>query len=151
MCASFFVRTSAYTLKKTARGRLSHISCCRHIGKFRVGGEVIMKGRNQHITKRSDGNWQVKGEGGKSRFLRYDDAERGNKAWSTHLLQSGVGVDHPSSRRQNPRKGFPWTRPLPAEGLRNRFHSDSGSAIACPLSLNRLQCCGEMRAWVYFT
>ncbi|RGU42440.1 DUF2188 domain-containing protein [Collinsella sp. OF02-10] len=22
-----------------------------------------MKGRNQHITKRSDGNWQVKGEG----------------------------------------------------------------------------------------
>lgn len=22
-----------------------------------------MKGRNQHVTKRSDGNWQVKGEG----------------------------------------------------------------------------------------
>ena len=22
-----------------------------------------MKGRNQHITKRSDGNWQVEGEG----------------------------------------------------------------------------------------
>lgn len=84
--------------------------------------------------------------GSKSRFLRYDDAERGNKAWSTHLLQSGVGVDHPSSRRQNPRKGFPWTRPLPAEGLRNRFHSDSGSVIACPLSLNRLQHCGELRA-----
>ena len=26
-------------------------------------GGVIMKGRNQLITKRSDGNWQVKGEG----------------------------------------------------------------------------------------
>lgn len=51
------------TLLKTARGRLSHISCCRHIGKFRVEGEVSMKGRNQHVTKRSDGNWQVKGEG----------------------------------------------------------------------------------------
>ena len=22
-----------------------------------------MKGRNQHVTKRADGNWQVKGEG----------------------------------------------------------------------------------------
>ena len=64
LCAlRFFVRASAYTFEKTARGLLSHISCCRHIGKFRVEGEVIMKGRNQHITKRSDGNWQVKGEG----------------------------------------------------------------------------------------
>lgn len=61
--ASFCVRTSAYTFEKMARGRLSHISCCRHIGKFRVEGEVIMKGRKQHITKRSDVNWQVKGEG----------------------------------------------------------------------------------------
>lgn len=85
-----------------------------------------MKGRNQHITMRSDGNWQVKGEGGKSRFLRYDDPERGNKARSAHLLQSRVGVDRPSSRRPNPRKGFPWTRPLPAEGVRIRLHSDSG-------------------------
>lgn len=59
----FFVRTSSYTFEKTARGHLLHISCCRHIVKYRVEGEVIMKGRNQHITKRSDGNWQVKGEG----------------------------------------------------------------------------------------
>lgn len=59
----FFVRTSSYTFEKTARGHLLHISCCIHIGKYRVEGEVIMKGRNQHITKRSDGNWQVKGEG----------------------------------------------------------------------------------------
>lgn len=51
------------TLLKTARRYLSHISCCRHIGEFRVEGEVSMKGRNQHVTKRSDGNWQVKGEG----------------------------------------------------------------------------------------
>ncbi|MEO2540265.1 DUF2188 domain-containing protein [Collinsella aerofaciens] len=51
------------TLLKTARGRLSHISCCRRIGKFRVKGEVSMKGRNQHVTMRSDGNWQIKGEG----------------------------------------------------------------------------------------
>lgn len=32
-----------------------------------------MKGRNQHVTKRADGKWQVKGEGGASRFLCYDD------------------------------------------------------------------------------
>lgn len=64
LCALRFLSAPVLTLlKKTARGRLSHISCCRRIGKFRVEGEVIMKGRNQHITKRSDGNWQVKGEG----------------------------------------------------------------------------------------
>lgn len=48
---------------KSARRYLSHISCYRHIGEFRIEGEVSMKGRNQHVTKRSDGNWQVKGEG----------------------------------------------------------------------------------------
>lgn len=69
VCASFFVRASAYTFEKTARGLLSHISCCRHIGEFRVEGEVIMKGRNQHITKRSDGNWRVKGEGASRAFF----------------------------------------------------------------------------------
>ena len=63
LCALRFMSAPVLTLLKTARGRPSHISCCRHIGKFRVEGEVIMKGRNQHITKRSDGNWQVKGEG----------------------------------------------------------------------------------------
>ena len=61
--ALHFMSAPVFTLLKTARGYLSHISFCRHIGKFRVEGEVIMKGRNQHITKRSDGNWQVKGEG----------------------------------------------------------------------------------------
>lgn len=61
--AARFMSAPVLTLLKTARGRLSHISCCRHIGKFRVKGEVILKGRNQHITKRSDDNWQVKGEG----------------------------------------------------------------------------------------
>lgn len=28
-----------------------------------VEGEVSMNGRNQHITKRSDDNWQVESEG----------------------------------------------------------------------------------------
>lgn len=63
VCTSFYVRTGVYTFCKTARRCLPYISCCRYIGKFRVEGEVSMKGRNQHITKRSDGNWQVKGEG----------------------------------------------------------------------------------------
>ena len=63
LCALRFLSAPVLTLLRMARGRLSHISCCRHIGKFRVEGEVIMKGRNQHVTKRSDGNWQVKGEG----------------------------------------------------------------------------------------
>lgn len=61
--ALYFMSAPVTTLLKTARRYLSHISCCRHIGEFRVEGEVSMKGRNQHVTKRSDGNWQVKGEG----------------------------------------------------------------------------------------
>lgn len=60
---TLFYSTPVTTLLKTARRYLSHISCCRHIGEFRVEGEVSMKGRNQHVTKRSDGNWRVKGEG----------------------------------------------------------------------------------------
>lgn len=61
--ASFYVRASGYTLVKRHEGICCMISCCRHIGEFRVEGGVSMKGRNQHVTKRSDGNWQVKGEG----------------------------------------------------------------------------------------
>lgn len=63
-CAHFILCPREWLhFSKTARRHLLHISCCRHIGEFRVEGGVSMKGRNQHVTKRSDGNWQVKGEG----------------------------------------------------------------------------------------
>ena len=35
-----------------------------------------MKGRNQHVTKHSDGNWQVKGEGaGRASFVTTTQSE----------------------------------------------------------------------------
>lgn len=124
------------TLLKTARGRLSHISCCRRIGKFRVKGEVSMKGRNQHVTMRSDGNWQIKGEGAcRASFVTTTQSEA-IKLGRRHLLQSRVGVDRPSSRWQNPRKGFPWPRPLPTEGIRGPLHARQRPVISRPLSLN---------------
>lgn len=62
VCASFYVRTSAYTFENGTRASVTYLMR-RRIGKFRVKGEVSMKGRNQHVTMRSDGNWQIKGEG----------------------------------------------------------------------------------------
>lgn len=65
-CASFLCPHQHLNVSKKAQSRLSHISCCRHGGESMVESKMSMKGRNQHITKRSDDNWHVEDEGSRA-------------------------------------------------------------------------------------
>lgn len=45
-----------------------------------------MKGRNQHVTKRSDGNWQVKSEGASRASFVTTTQSEAIKLGRRHLL-----------------------------------------------------------------
>lgn len=105
-----------------------------------------MKGRNQLITKRSDGNWQVKGEGAsRASFItttRSEAIKLGRRICSN---QESELIIHRRDGRIRAKDSHGHD-PFPP-GIRIRLRSDSGPVTACPLSQDRLQHCGEMRAW----
>lgn len=105
-----------------------------------------MKGRNQHITERSDGNWQVKGEGAsRASFVTTTQSEAIKLGRRICSSQESELIIHRRDGRIRAKDSHGHD-PFPP-GIRIRLRSDSGPVTACPLSQDRLQHCGEMRAW----
>ena len=68
-----------------------------------------MTSRNQHVTKRSDGSWQVKGEGASKPYrVTRTQAE---------AVDIARGVTRNQGRREDSGAGLPRTRPVPSPRL----------------------------------
>lgn len=109
-----------------------------------------MKGRNQHVTKRSDGNWQVKGEGAsRASFVTTTQSEAiklGRRICSNQESELIIHRCDGRIRARDPMAMIPTHRgDMDSAPCRQR------PVIAYALSLNDFFIVtNEIRAWGYF-